>query len=210
MMRKESLPDGLEFQSFPSLQLSRLITPNISSQNSHFVYILHMPLLQSTPYQLYKFQPFPMEQQGKVFAYFEITKNLFLQTLRHKYGKMSYPELQACLMPNELSYVCKENISIVTYVPNDGCESALIHPSTMSIPHKVCEQRMLTLEQTYWIPLHLSNEWLFTAPTRELFTVLSDREISVNFTKTWKIIFTSKMQRKFYAQYFICLVYSNK
>jgi len=31
---------------------------------------------------------------------------------------------------------------------------------------------MLTLEQTYWIPLHLSNEWLFTAPTRELFTVL--------------------------------------
>ena len=35
---------------------------------------------------------------------------------------------------------------------------------------------MLTLEQTYWIPLHLSNEWLFTAPTRELFTVLCGTE----------------------------------
>ena len=79
--------------------------------------------------------------------------------MRQKYGKMSYPELQACLMPNKLSYVCKENILIVTYVPNDDCESTLIHPPTISIPHKICEQRMLTLEHTYWIPLHLSNEW---------------------------------------------------
>ena len=35
---------------------------------------------------------------------------------------------------------------------------------------------MLTSEQTYSIPLHLSNEWLFTAPTRELFTVLCGTE----------------------------------
>jgi len=79
-------------------------------------------------------------------------------------------------MPNELSYVCKENIPIVTYVPNYDCESTLIHPSTISIPHNVCEQRMLILEQTYWIPLHLSNEWLITAPTRELFTALCGTE----------------------------------
>ena len=63
----------------------------------------------------------------------------------------------------------------MTYVPND-CESTLIHPSTISIPHKVCEQRMLTLDQTYWVPLHLSSEWLFTAPAREQFTVLCGTE----------------------------------
>jgi len=108
-----------------------------------------MPSLQSTPYQLYKLQPFPVEQQEKVFVYFEVTKEfIFTDAMRHKYGKMSYPELSTCLMPNELSYACKENIPIVTYVPNDDCESTLIHPSTISIPHKVCEQRMLTLEQT--------------------------------------------------------------
>ena len=93
-----------------------------------------------------------------------------------KYGKLSYPELQACLMPNELSYVCKENVPIITYIPNVDCESTLIHPSTMLIPSKVCEQRILTLEHTYWIPLHLSNEWLFTAPKVELFTVLCGTE----------------------------------
>jgi hypothetical protein len=31
---------------------------------------------------------------------------------------------------------------------------------------------MFTLEHTYCIPLHLKNEWLFTSPTVELFTVL--------------------------------------
>jgi hypothetical protein len=76
--------------------------------------------------------------------------------MRQKYGKLSYPKLQACFMPNELSYVCKENVPIVTYIPHVDHESTLIHPSTMLTPCKVCEQRMLTLEHIYWIPLHLS------------------------------------------------------
>jgi len=58
MMKKESLPDGLDFPSFPSLEISRLITSIIFSQNSFLVYILQMPLLQSIPYQLYKVQTF--------------------------------------------------------------------------------------------------------------------------------------------------------
>ena len=59
MMRKESLPDGLDFPSFPSLELSRLITPIIFSQNSYLVYILQMPLLQSIPYNYTSFNPSP-------------------------------------------------------------------------------------------------------------------------------------------------------
>ena len=110
MIRKESLPDGLDFPSFPSLELSRLITPIIFSQNSYLVYILQMPLLQSTPYQLYKLQPFPVEQQEKVFVYFEITKEfIFTDAMRHKYGKLRYPELQTCLMPNELSCLSRRH-----------------------------------------------------------------------------------------------------
>jgi hypothetical protein len=37
MMREESLPDGLEFPSFSSFELSRLITPIIYSQGSYLV-----------------------------------------------------------------------------------------------------------------------------------------------------------------------------
>jgi len=104
MMKKESLPDGLDFPSFPILELSRLITPIIFSQNSYLVYVLQVPLLQSTSYHLYKLQPFPMKQQDKVFVYIETMKDfIFTDAMRQKYWKMSYPELQACLMPNELT-----------------------------------------------------------------------------------------------------------
>jgi hypothetical protein len=65
MMRKESLPDGLDFLSFPILELSRLITPIIFSQNSYLVYVLQVPLLQFISYHLYKLPPFPMNNRIK-------------------------------------------------------------------------------------------------------------------------------------------------
>jgi hypothetical protein len=36
----------------------------------------------------------------------------------------------------------------------------------------VCVQGLLNVEHTYWIPLHLSNEWLYISPKVEVFTVL--------------------------------------
>jgi hypothetical protein len=173
MMSKESLPDGLDFPSFPIHELSRLITPIIFSHNSYLVYILQVPLLQYIAYHLYKIQPFHMKQQDQVFVYFEAMKDFtFTDAMRQKYGKMSYPELQICLMPNELTYVCKEILPIFTYIPHEDCEATLIHPSTISLPDHLCEQRLLNLNSTYWITLHLSNEWLFVTPTVEIFTIL--------------------------------------
>ena len=49
----------------------------------------------------------------------------------------------------------------------------LLCQSPWGIWHPVgSEQRILYLESTYWIPLHLSNEWLYVTPTVEMFTVL--------------------------------------
>ena len=173
MMKGVSLPDGLEFPSFPSLELSRLITPIIFSQKSYLVYILQIPLLQSNVYQLYKLQPFPIKQHENVFVYIETKKDyIFVDAMRRKYGKMNYQELQACFLPNEFNYVCHETLPILTYIPNEDCEATLIHPSTISFPGNVCVQGLLNLEYTYWIPLHLSNEWLYVAPKTEVFTVL--------------------------------------
>ena len=172
MMRKESLPDGLEFH-FSSMELSRIITPIIYSQGVYLVYVIQIPLIQSTPYYLYKIQPLPVQQQEKVFVYIDSTKDyIFVDAVRQRFGKMNHPELQACLKPNELIYVCKETLPIITYTPNEDCEATLIHPSTTSSPKGLCEQRILSLDQTYWIPLHMSNEWLYISTKDEIFTVL--------------------------------------
>jgi len=50
IMREESLPDGLEFPSFSSMELSGIIIPIIYSQGVHLVYAIQIPLIQSTPY----------------------------------------------------------------------------------------------------------------------------------------------------------------
>ena len=58
-----------------------------------------------------------MEQQEKVFVYFEITKEfIFTDAIRQKYGKMSYPELQACLMPNGVMSVKKTYLLLPMYL----------------------------------------------------------------------------------------------
>jgi len=80
-MIRVSLPDGLDFPSFPSLEFLDYFSI-IYSQNSYLAYIFQIPLIQSTPYQLYKLQPFPTEQQEGAFVYVEITKEFCLQTLR--------------------------------------------------------------------------------------------------------------------------------
>jgi len=124
-------------------------------------------------YQLCKIQPFPFQQQDQIFVYVEARKDyIFVDAMRHKYGKLNHQELQACFTPNEFNHVCQETVPILTYIPNEDCEATIIHPSTASLPAKVCEQGLLKLESTYWIPLHMSNEWLFVTPGNEIFTVL--------------------------------------
>src|SRR5215469_3338428 len=119
MMRAGPLRDGLEFPPFSSLELSRIITPIIFSQNSYLVYILNVPLLQTLMYQLYKLLPVPMKQHANVFVYIGTKRDfIFVDAMKNKYGKMSHQELQACLMPNEFNYVCQGNLPIHTYIPN--------------------------------------------------------------------------------------------
>ena len=153
------------------------------------MYVLQVPLLQATMYQLYKVQPFPAQQQGSIFVYIEVKKGyIFVDAMRHKYGKMNYEELETCFKPNELNYVCQEAVPILTYVPNEDCESTLIHPSTISLPTRVCEQSVLRIETPSLIPLHMSNEWLYVTPKSEIFTVLcGSRKFQLTLQKRGKL-----------------------
>jgi hypothetical protein len=67
-------------------------------------------------------------------------------------------------------HVCKEEIPIYTYVPEADCEATLLHPSTLKVPDS-CDYRFFKLSNTFWVPLHVSNQW-FVAPQSETFTAL--------------------------------------
>jgi hypothetical protein len=126
--------------------------------------------------------PFPtnVKKKESTYSYIHFNKEfIFSDSLRQHFGKMSTNELTGCFHPNEFMYVCmyvcREEIPIYTYVPEMDCEATLLHPSATKIPSN-CEYRFFRLSKTFWIPLHMSNQWLFVTPQAETFTVLCPQE----------------------------------
>jgi hypothetical protein len=170
----QKLPSGTDYPNFPFPELSKIITPNIYSYRQYLVYVLEIPLFSSTEYHLYKMLPFPVSVDKRKSSYGYVSFNkefIFSDALRQHYGKMTANELTGCFQPNQITYVCKEEIPIYTYVPEEDCEATLLHPSTLKVPDN-CEYRFFKLSNTLWVPLHMSNQWLYIAPQSETFTAL--------------------------------------
>jgi hypothetical protein len=88
-------------------------------------------------YHLYKLLPFPTiaVQNELTYTYIVFNKEfIYGDSLRQRYGKMTMNELTGCFQPNEITYVCREEIPIYTYVPDMDCEATLLHPSTSKTP----------------------------------------------------------------------------
>jgi hypothetical protein len=141
-----------------------------------------------------------MKQEEATYGYIDFNKELmFSNPLRQHFGKMSINELTGCFQPNELAYVCKEEIPIYTYVPDVDCEATLLHLSTTKVPIN-CEYRFFKLRQTFWILLHMSRQWLFVTPQKETLTVLCPQETTtLNLQKEGKL--TLKPGCKSYSSY---------
>jgi hypothetical protein len=188
IVSKQTLPQGLDFPNFPISELSRLIVPHAYVYQLYLVYVIEIPLLLPTHFQLYKIIPFPVsdptqkERDPTIQKYMFVVPQkvlIFTDSMRRQFGKMNLEELQACHMVSELTYVCQDKILLSNYVPGEDCEASLLHPSSLFIPKEVCEIKMIALRHTYWIPLQQSNQWLYTSPTDEKVTVLCDDNIPV-------------------------------
>jgi hypothetical protein len=178
LLGSQKLPSGMDYPNFPFSELQKIITPITYSYKQYLVYILEIPLFSPMNYQLYKMLPFPtaVKVEEPTYTYVHYNKEyIFSDPLRQHFGKMTINELMECFKPNEFMYVCREEIPIYTYVPEMDCEATLLHPSTTRVPNN-CEYRILKLDKTFWIPLHLSNQWLFVTPKSETFTVLCQQE----------------------------------
>ena len=65
---------------------------------------------------------------------------------------------------------------------------------------KNCDTRITSLDKTFWIPLYLSNEWLFIAPKQDKITVLcGERSTHLNIEKEGKLAL--KQNCKAYSSY---------
>jgi hypothetical protein len=126
-VKNQNLPYGTDYPLLPFSELSKIITPNVYSYKQYLVYVLEIPLFSTTQYQLYSV-PFPVEINVKESMYNYVNCNkeiIYSDLMRQHYGKMTMNELTSCFQPNQLMYVCKEDIPIYTYVPEVDCEATL-------------------------------------------------------------------------------------
>jgi hypothetical protein len=173
VLTQEAMPESTMFPPFSSAELISLIKPIIYTQGQFLVYVVKIPLILETKFTLYKVIPFPVIMQSNATVkVLNVRKEYsFVDALNRQYGHISQYELEKCLRPNNFNYVCAEMTPIVTYVPNVDCVATLLHPNTQKIPDD-CTFNYLPLRQIMWIPLYLSNAWLYVAPQMELFTTV--------------------------------------
>jgi hypothetical protein len=171
VLTSQQLPSGMDYPNFPFSELQRIVVPHVYAHESFLVYVLDIPLLFPTLYQLYKVLPYPIPRQD-IFVFINPSKEyIFVDSIKRQFGKMTTTELTGCFQPNPLRKVCKANIPVYTHIPNLDCEMTLIHPLSTQVP-KSCEVRVIELVKTYWIPLFMSNQWLYVTPKSEKLSVL--------------------------------------
>jgi hypothetical protein len=132
LVKNQNLPTGTDYPLLPFSELSKIITPNVYSYKQYLLYALEIPLFSPTEDHLYKVLPFPVEVQEKeaMYGYVNFNKELiFSDSLRQYYGKMTMNDLTSCFQPNQVMYVCKEEIPIYTYVPDRcGAPCCILRP----------------------------------------------------------------------------------
>jgi hypothetical protein len=114
------------------MELSRIITPIIYSQGVYLVYVIQIPLIQSTLYYLYKIQPFPVKQQDQEFVYIHSTKDFIFVDAMRRYSKMNYQNYKLVLNPMKLlMYVRK--LHPLSLIPQKKIVKPLsfIHPQPL-------------------------------------------------------------------------------
>jgi hypothetical protein len=210
IVSKQTLPQGLDFPNFPTSELSRLIVPHAYVYQLYLVYVIEIPLLLPTTFQLYKIIPFPVsdptqkenDPDTRKYMFVIPQKELIItDNMRRQFGKMNLEELQTCHRVNELTHVCQDKILLSRYIPGEDCEASLLHPSSQIIPRGLCEIKMVALRHTYWIPLQQNSQWLYTAPTDEKVTILCDDNVPIYFYVTNRGKLLLKPQCKAYTAY---------
>jgi hypothetical protein len=176
ILTSQQLPNGLDYPNLPFPELQRITVPHVYSRGTFLVYVLDIPLLSSTIFYLHKVLPYPIPRQDVFVFIYSLKEYIFVDSLKKQYGKISANELTRCFQPNALQSICKADIPIFSYLPNDDCEMTLIHPSSTQIP-KSCDVRVTKLERTYWIPLHMCNQWLYVAPKPEKLSALCNENV---------------------------------
>lgn len=152
-------------------QLLKVIDLDVFIAGNILSYVLNIPLVDSSVFDMYKIWPLPVEVNAKkqLFTYIAPEKEILLiDDAKRQYVKLNNDQL-LCKKIDQNHRVCKQTFVLLSTYDHEMCEARMLQPVT-KIPGD-CIQKYIVLNESVWTQIR-GNEWLFVAPKDEGLTVL--------------------------------------
>lgn len=170
-------PIPLSTQYVP--ELTKIMDLTAFHNGERLIYVIKIPLLDLTPYKLYQHLSVPVRQlstaKGARFAYIKpaVQYTAVSEDFSSYFNLKNENECQ--FIANR--YICKQNHPVGRISDETECEvQLLVNPQLSDL--ELCDIRLKTLKQTYWIKIRNANAWLFAAPKPETLYLLCDNHES--------------------------------
>ena len=129
IFQSQPLPQGLDYPDLSFSELQKITIPHTYAYKQFWKHqtILEIPLLSPTHYHLYRNTPFPVRRDNIYVFINSEEEYIFSDSLRQHFGKLTSNELTRCFQPNELLFICPEDIPIYAYIKQIVKPQCYIH-----------------------------------------------------------------------------------
>lgn len=141
--------------------LYSLITPTIFLHDNALYFILHMPLVSSTTYELIRVTSVPAHIKEEMYAFISIDHQfLLMDQLRVFFAQLTSQEIQKCVQHSK-GYICKQQVPLLSVKSASVCETELFRGS--KVMPETCVTRVILIKSLLLIALG-DNRYIFVAP----------------------------------------------
>ncbi|XP_055388077.1 uncharacterized protein LOC129616464 [Condylostylus longicornis] len=163
------IPEGLQAPSLT--QLYKLTTIKSKITKTSVIFVLYIPLIKSTEFEVYKMIPFPQLING-TFCSIETSNELFWTNLhRDTAYTLSDIEWRDCISVSSENFSCEQLRPLYTKETKEvECEFNLIAQQTIADKCNI----KLTKSNKYWVQLTRKNSWPYSLDKEYLFNTVCD------------------------------------
>lgn len=167
---KEQIPHAEFPVSIREEEMDRLVkisNLHIAYSKNRLIYILHVPLLTTGRYKLYKPTPLPARQAYDETKYAIIkpgAEYIALDEEADSFYEFREGEIRECITFDSM-YICPAIFPLRRIRQTTSCNIALLLNKSIKLDH--CRITLLELKDTFWKILQTPGNWLFSTTTNE-------------------------------------------
>nr|XP_034194813.1 uncharacterized protein LOC117611033 [Osmia lignaria] len=137
--------------------------------NELVVFVIKLPLVKRTNFDLYNLIPLPIQHQNTSIFSFITPQNPYLLLSQQKSNFAVMSDLRNCVEYLEGKYVCT-NVNTARTTEESTCEVLLLSPHVKQIPQD-CSTKTINAEMEIWTYIG-SNQWLYILQKPTTLTII--------------------------------------